>query len=110
MHIGIMLGREVQTLAQSSEVRPQPTGLDELVREAQQLEAQGLASAWLPNLFELDAIGVMTVIGRETQRVEFGTAVVPSFPRHPVALAQQALRRRLQRETASRSGLVYRTG
>ena len=31
------------------------------------------------------------MIGRETERIELGTAVVPTYPRHPVTMAQQAL-------------------
>ena len=32
-----------------------------------------------------------TLAGAETERIEIGTAVVPVQPRHPIALAQQAL-------------------
>ena len=32
-----------------------------------------------------------TVVGRETERIELATGVVPSPPRHPAAMAQQAL-------------------
>jgi F420-dependent oxidoreductase-like protein len=91
MRIGVMIGREAQSVSQPPEVKPPPTTLEELIREAQQFEAQGFAMAWLPHIFEFDAIGAMTAIGRETQQIELGTAVVPTFPRHPVALAQQAL-------------------
>ncbi len=66
-------------------------GLDDLVGQAQDLEARGFATMWLANIFGIDAITAMAVIGRETQRIELGTAVVPSYPRHPSALAQQAL-------------------
>jgi alkanesulfonate monooxygenase SsuD/methylene tetrahydromethanopterin reductase-like flavin-dependent oxidoreductase (luciferase family) len=31
------------------------------------------------------------VAGRETSRIELGTAVTPTYPRHPMAMAQQAL-------------------
>jgi alkanesulfonate monooxygenase SsuD/methylene tetrahydromethanopterin reductase-like flavin-dependent oxidoreductase (luciferase family) len=55
------------------------------------MEARGFASAWLVNIFEFDAIRTSAIIGRETQRIEVGTAVVPTIPRHPVAMAQQAL-------------------
>ncbi len=65
--------------------------LDEMVARAQELEAQGFDSLWMPNIFGLDAISTLTVIGRETERIELGTAVVPTYPRHPVAMAQQAL-------------------
>jgi F420-dependent oxidoreductase-like protein len=66
-------------------------GLDDLVAHARSLEARGFASVWLPQVFGLDAVTAAGVIGRETARIEIGTAVVPSFPRHPAALAQQAL-------------------
>jgi alkanesulfonate monooxygenase SsuD/methylene tetrahydromethanopterin reductase-like flavin-dependent oxidoreductase (luciferase family) len=32
-----------------------------------------------------------TVCARETSRIELGTAVVPTYPRHPIAMAQAAL-------------------
>ncbi len=31
------------------------------------------------------------MVGHETSRIELGTAVVPTYPRHPVAIAQQSL-------------------
>ena len=65
--------------------------LDGLLARTQELEAQGFDSAWMPNVFGLDAMGAFTVIGRETERIELGTAVVPTYPRHPVTMAQQAL-------------------
>jgi F420-dependent oxidoreductase-like protein len=45
----------------------------------------------MANIFGLDAIGSLAIVGRETERIELGTAVVPTYPRHPVALAQQVL-------------------
>lgn len=67
------------------------TTLDDLVSEARTTEAEGFAFLSLPNIFGHDAIGALTVAGRETQRIELATGVVPSPPRHPVAMAQQAL-------------------
>jgi 5,10-methylenetetrahydromethanopterin reductase len=64
------------------------TGLrDELRRAAD----DGFASAWLSNIFGLDALTALAVAGREVPDIELGTAVVPTYPRHPAALAQQAL-------------------
>ena len=65
--------------------------LDGLLARTQELEAAGFDSVWMPNVFGLDAMGAFTVIGRETERIELGTAVVPTYPRHPVTMAQQAL-------------------
>jgi len=65
--------------------------IDGLVKRCQELEERGFDSVWMANIFGLDAIGALGIVGRETQRVELGTAVVPSYPRHPMAIAQQAL-------------------
>jgi F420-dependent oxidoreductase-like protein len=54
-------------------------------------EARGFDSVWLPNIFGIDAVGACAVAGWETERIELGTAVTPTYPRHPAALAQQAL-------------------
>jgi len=66
-------------------------GLDALVAKAKDFEARGFATMWLANIFGLDAITTAAVVGRETGKIELGTAVVPTYPRHPTALAQQAL-------------------
>ena len=65
--------------------------LESLLARTLELEAQGFDSAWMPNVFGLDAMAAFTVIGRETERIELGTAVVPTYARHPVTMAQQAL-------------------
>lgn len=66
-------------------------GLDDLVAEAKAAEARGFAFLSVPNIFGLDAIGALTVVGRETSRIELATGVVPTPPRHPSTMAQQAL-------------------
>src|SRR5262245_56231233 len=65
--------------------------LDGIVRQVKDHEARGFATFWIPNIFGLDAIATLAIAGRETKRIELGTAVVPSYPRHPIAMAQQAL-------------------
>ena len=45
----------------------------------------------MPHIFGLDALSALTAVGRLTGRIELGTAVVPTYPRHPAAMAQQAL-------------------
>jgi F420-dependent oxidoreductase-like protein len=39
----------------------------------------------------MDAMAALAVVGREVPDIELGTAVVPTYPRHPVVMAQQAL-------------------
>ena len=65
--------------------------LDDLVARARDLESRGFATMWIPHVFGHDAITSAAVIGRETRGIEVGTAVVPTYPRHPTAVAQQAL-------------------
>ncbi|WBL35607.1 TIGR03564 family F420-dependent LLM class oxidoreductase [Tepidiforma flava] len=66
-------------------------GLPEVIRQIQRAEESGFDAAWLPNIFGLDAVTTLALAGRETSRIELGTFVVPTYPRHPMALAQQAL-------------------
>jgi len=65
--------------------------VDEVVAAARQSEADGFASYVLPQIFGLDAMGMLGVIGREVPRIELMTGVVPTYSRHPVTMAQQAL-------------------
>jgi F420-dependent oxidoreductase-like protein len=67
------------------------TTLDDLVAEVKSVEADGFAFYSLPNIFGHDAISVLSIAGRETSRIELATGVTPTPPRHPFAIAQQAL-------------------
>ena len=62
-----------------------------LVDFAQDVEARGFDTLWMPNIFGMDGVGACAIVGWETQRIELGTAVTPTYPRHPAALAQQAI-------------------
>ena len=66
--------------------KPLSTLVDEIVEK----EEQGFSSYWTPQVGTFDALTMLALAGRETSRIELGTAVVPSYPRHPNALAQQA--------------------
>lgn len=63
--------------------------IDDVVAEAKQVEIDGFASYWAPNIFGHDALTALAIVGREVPRIEIGTSVVPTFPRHPMAIAQQ---------------------
>jgi F420-dependent oxidoreductase-like protein len=65
--------------------------IDELIGEATAVETAGLAVMWMPQLFDIDALTALAVIGRQVGRIDFGTSVVPTYPRHPLMLAGQAL-------------------
>ena len=65
--------------------------IDDVVEEARRAEADGFASYWASQIFAHDALTALAVVGREVPRIELGTGVVPTFPRHPMMLAQQCL-------------------
>jgi 5,10-methylenetetrahydromethanopterin reductase len=72
----------------------EPAGPDALVRLRDQFQRaadDGFASAWMSNIFGLDALTALAVAGSQVPGIEVGTAVVPTYPRHPAVLAQQAL-------------------
>src|SRR5262245_3403124 len=65
--------------------------IDEFVRQVRTAKEAGFPSAWAPQIFGLDALTALSVAGREVPEIELGTAVVPTYPRHPLVLAGQAL-------------------
>ena len=81
MRIGIGIG----------DISGRPADIDGLIAQTKRAEADGFATGWFANIFGIDAMTAIALIGRETLRIELGTAVVPTYPRHPLAMAQQAL-------------------
>ncbi|MFI7129903.1 TIGR03564 family F420-dependent LLM class oxidoreductase [Nonomuraea sp. NPDC050153] len=63
-------------------------GLRDQIAQAAQ---DGFTSAWLSNIFGLDALTALAAAGSQVPGIELGTAVVPTYPRHPAVLAQQAM-------------------
>lgn len=61
------------------------------VDAARSAAAAGFTSFWMPQIFGLDALTTLGVIGAQVPGIELGTAVVPVYPRHPTVMAQQAL-------------------
>lgn len=51
----------------------------------------GFDSAWMANIFGLEALTALAVAGHGVPGIEIGTAVIPTYPRHPAVMAQQAL-------------------
>jgi F420-dependent oxidoreductase-like protein len=83
MRIGVMIGPERGRYA---------TKVERMRTDARWAEEAGLATVWIPQIpDEFDALTAAALVGTETSRIEIGTAVVPVQPRHPIALAQQAL-------------------
>lgn len=65
--------------------------IDGLIKAAQEAESRGFDDVWMANIFSFDAISALSIVGRETKTIGLGTAVTPTYPRHPTAIAQQAL-------------------
>jgi len=65
--------------------------LRDLTEEAERARGDGLAAYWLSRDTHVDLLTAVAVIGREVPDIEFGASVSPSFLRHPMALAVQAL-------------------
>lgn len=73
---------------------PEPDGPQALSRLRDNLSKaadDGFASVWAANIFGLDALTALAAAGSGVGGIEIGTAVVPTYPRHAAALAQQAL-------------------
>jgi 5,10-methylenetetrahydromethanopterin reductase len=68
-----------------------PQAVVNLADQVRRAADDGFASFWLANIFGLDALTALAVAGSQVPGIELGTAVVPSYPRHPAVLAQQAL-------------------
>lgn len=66
-------------------------GVQGLVADAQLAAEAGFPSYWIPQMpMGLDALTALSVAGASVDKIELGTAVVPTYPRHPLVMAQQA--------------------
>ncbi len=83
MKIGLFVGASA-----SDKIR-----LNEVVAQGVQAEADGFDSFWLPHISARgsDALTALALVGAQTERIALGTGVVPTYPRHPMMLAQQAI-------------------
>lgn len=75
----------------------------QMVDAAVEAEKAGFSSFWLAQLAVPDALTVLALCGARTNTIELGTAVVPTWPRHPLMLAGQALT--VQEATGNRLAL-----
>lgn len=80
MKIGLMLGDA-----------PGARSANDTVDAIVQVEQDGFDQVWCGQVFGSDMLTVIAMAGPRTSRIEFGTAVVPTYPRHPFVMAQQAL-------------------
>lgn len=81
MRIGIWFGA----------VASEDGSLGGVMERCRKAEASGFATAWVTHILGNDAIMTLALAGQATSRIELGTFVVPTYPRHPAVMAQQAL-------------------
>jgi 5,10-methylenetetrahydromethanopterin reductase len=65
--------------------------IPEVVDQVQRMADAGLAAANVSQIFGYDALTLLALVGREVPDIELMVSVVPVYPRHPIALAAQAL-------------------
>ncbi len=65
--------------------------LDAIADHAAQAERDGFPTYWLAQSMWPDALAAIAAIGRSTSTINFGTTVIPTWGRHPLVLAGQAL-------------------
>lgn len=75
MHIGVFI--ETKTV-------------DQMVTRTAQVHELGFPAVWAPQIFGYDALTALAVTAREVPDIALGTAVIPTYPRHPMMLAAQA--------------------
>ena len=71
----------------------QKASVAKILEHASAAEGQGFKHYWLAEhpTGGLDALTTLALVGQQLKTMELGTAVVPTFPRHPMTLASQAL-------------------
>jgi F420-dependent oxidoreductase-like protein len=68
-----------------------PVTLNTMVGRARRARELGLHSVWMGQFVGWDILTALALVGREVPDLELGTAIVPTYPRHPLALASQVL-------------------
>ena len=66
------------------------SSIDKIVHQAKQAEAEGFSSLWYASVVLGDPLVPMAVAGRETTTIELGTAVLQTYPCHPLLQANRA--------------------
>ena len=70
----------------------QKASVQAVIDDAERAAADGFARYWLAEhpTGGFDAITTLASAGASIPNIELGTAIVPTMPRHPIALAGQA--------------------
>jgi F420-dependent oxidoreductase-like protein len=75
-----------------AETSPPGSDIAGLLERARWADEHGLHTGWVPHVpWSLDGLTAVALAGQVTERIELGTAVVPTWSHHPYAMAQHAL-------------------
>jgi F420-dependent oxidoreductase-like protein len=67
-------------------------GFDSIVADAKASAEAGFASYWLPQIVQqAEAMNIIGAAAQHVPGIRFGTSVVPTYPRHPMVMAEQAM-------------------
>lgn len=69
---------------------PETSNIQRAITRIQQLEGLGFHSAMMGTAFGFDPIATFALAGQRTERILLTTAVVPTYSRHPIAMAMGA--------------------
>jgi 5,10-methylenetetrahydromethanopterin reductase len=71
----------------------QRASIEAIVEDAARAARDGFSSYWLAEhpTGGFDALTALSVVGQRVPEIELGTAIIPTHPRHPLALAGQVL-------------------
>jgi F420-dependent oxidoreductase-like protein len=64
--------------------------VERMTELAVQAEADGFSSLWYPSAVAGDPLVAIAMVGRATQRIELGTAVLQTYSSHPSLMANRA--------------------
>ena len=66
--------------------------IDAVVADAQASADAGFTSYWLPQIVQqAEAMNIIGAVAQHVPTIRFGTSVVPTYPRHPMVMAEQAM-------------------
>ncbi len=65
--------------------------IEEIIDSAESAREIGYSSVWITDGIGMDPLTTLAVVGRAVPGIELASGVVRTLPRHPMALAQQAL-------------------
>jgi len=64
---------------------------DAIEAHAKEAAAQGFPTYWLAQVGAADTLTLLAALALRVEGIDFGTAVVPTYPRHPATMASQAI-------------------